>query len=236
MQYRRLGRWGLKVSCLGLGTYLTIGDRVPEREGRALVRAAVEAGVNFFDTADQYNHGRTEEALGGLRADYPRHAYVLATKVFNPMGDGPNDRGLSRKHVIEACDASLRRLKMDYIDLYQCHRPDPETPIEETAAAMDDLIRQGKVLYWGLSEYSAAEIVAIGELCESLGLDRPVSDQPRYSLVWRQPEREVLPACAREGLGVLTYSPLGHGVLSENTGPASRSPPARAPPAKRRTR
>lgn len=214
MQYRKLGRWGLKVSCLGMGTYLTIGDRVPEHEARELVRAASGAGINFFDTADQYNRGGAEQALGDILADYPRSSFVLATKVFNPMGDGPNDRGLSRKHIIESCHASLRRLKMEYIDIYQCHRPDPDTPLEETAAAMDDLIRQGKVLYWGLSEYSADEIVEIGELCDSMGLDKPVSDQPRYSLVWRNPERDVLPACASEGLGVFTYSPLGHGVLS----------------------
>lgn len=214
MQYRKVGRWGLKVSCLGLGSYLTIGDRVPDAEARELVRAAIDAGVNFFDTADQYNRGRAEETLGDILSSYPRASFVLATKVFNPMGDGPNDRGLSRKHIFESCHASLRRLKMDYIDIYQCHRPDPETPIEETAAAMDDLVRQGKVLYWGLSEYSAVEIVAATAVCDDMGLDRPVSDQPRYSLVWRQPERDVLPVCAGEGLGVLTYSPLGHGVLS----------------------
>ncbi|MCE5230846.1 aldo/keto reductase family protein [bacterium] len=225
MQYRKLGRWGLKISCLGMGSYLTIGDRVADDVARELVRTAFDAGVNFFDTADQYNHGRAEEALGDILSAYPRSSFVLATKLFNPMGPGPNDRGLSRKHVIEACHASLRRLKMDYIDIYQCHRPDPDTPIDETAAAMDDLIRQGKVLYWGLSEYSADQIREAVEVCDAMGLDRPVSDQPRYSLVWRPTEREILPTCEAEGLGVVTYSPLGHGVLSGKYAPGAPIPP-----------
>lgn len=224
MQYRKLGRWGLKVSRMGLGTFLTIGDRVSDREARQMVRLAIDAGINWFDTADQYNAGQSEDALGDILSEYPRSSFVLATKVFNPTGNDPNERGLSRKHIFEACNASLRRLKMDYVDIYQCHRADPDVPIEETAAAMTDLIRQGKVLYWGVSEWSAGEIAQACEICDKMGLYRPISDQPRYSLVWREPEREVFPACEKEGMGVVTYSPLAHGILTGKYKPGAEIP------------
>lgn len=224
MQHNKLGKWGLKVSRMGLGSYLTIGDRVCDRDARQIVRLAVDAGIDFFDTADQYNAGQSEEALGNILSEYPRSSFVLATKVYNPTGNDPNERGLSRKHVFEACHASLRRLKMDYIDLYQCHRPDPDVPVEETAAAMNDLIRQGKVLYWGVSEWSAEQIAEACDVCGRMGLYRPVSDQPRYSLLWREPEREVFPKCQAEGMGVLTYSPLAHGVLTGKYKPGEPIP------------
>ena len=169
MRYRSLGRWGVKVSTVGLGSWLTYGGTVEEDAATACIATAYEAGVNFFDTANSYNRGRAEEVMGAALARYPRASYVLATKVFNPMGAGPNDRGLSRKHIRAQSDASLRRLGVDYIDLYQCHRYDPEVPLEETCRAMDDLIRSGKVLYWGTSEWTADQISHAVSLCRADG-------------------------------------------------------------------
>ena len=156
VEYRQLGKWGLRISKVGLGSYLTIGMHVSEDVARECVELAFSSGVNWFDTANAYNRGEAEKVLGKLLSPYPRESFVLATKVWAPMGDGPNDRGLSAKHVFEQCHASLRRLGMDYIDLYQCHRPDPDTPLEETIRVMDDLARQCKILYWGCSEWPAA--------------------------------------------------------------------------------
>ena len=214
MQYRSLGKSGLKVSAVGLGTWMTFGGRLDEATETALVRRAVELGINFFDTADVYNDGAAESALRRCLAPYPRKDYVLASKVFFPTGTGPNDRGLSRKHVMESIDASLERLGTSYLDLYQAHRYDEETPLEEIVRAFADLVARGKILYWGVSMWEARHIRDAGRLCRELGLPLPVSNQPVYNLLDRQIEREVVPVCRTMGLGTLPFSPLAQGVLT----------------------
>ncbi len=224
MEYRNLGQWGVKLSTIGLGSYLTIGMHVDDDTAAECIRMAFDGGVNWIDTANAYNRGEAEKALGRLLKDYDRDDYVLATKVWAPMGDGPNDRGLSAKHVFEQCNASLRRLETDYIDLYQCHRPDPETPLEETIRVMDDLARQGKIIYWGVSEWDAALIQEACDLATMMGCRPPVSNQPRYSLMWRRPESLVFPTCLRNGLGNVVFSPLAHGVLTGKYEPGAKPP------------
>ncbi len=214
MRYRNLGRWGVKVSAVGLGSWLTYGGAVGEETTRACISRAYELGVNFFDTANVYAGGRAEEVVGRAVSAFPRDSIVLATKVFFPMGDGPNDRGLSRKHVFEQCHASLRRLGVDYIDLYQCHRYDPSTPLDETASVMNDLVRQGKILYWGVSEWSADQLVEAVTLCRERNWAEPVSNQPQYSALWRKIEERVLPASHAYGLGTVVWSPLAMGILT----------------------
>jgi len=214
VEYRRLGESGVRVSEIGLGSWLTYGLGVEADVAKACVATAYELGVNFFDTADVYGRGAAETVLGEALAGYDRSSYVLATKVYFPVGDGPNDRGLSRKHIVEQCHASLRRLGTDYIDLYQCHRFDDETPLDETMRALDDLVRQGKVLYVGVSEWAAGQIADALRLADDLGLDRLVSNQPEYSILQRRIEAEVLPLCAREGVGQVVWSPLAQGVLT----------------------
>lgn len=214
MKYRRAGTSGLKVSTIALGSYLTIGHRVPDVVARELVARALDNGVNFFDTANAYNRGGAETTLGRLLANTARDRVVLATKVWAPMGDGPNDRGLSRKHIFDQCHGSLRRLHTEYIDIYQCHRFDPETPVEETVRALDDLIRRGDIRYWGVSEWTPEQQHEALVICERRGLHRPISNQPRYSLLWRHPERAVFPFGVAEGIGQFVFSPLAHGVLS----------------------
>jgi voltage-dependent potassium channel beta subunit len=218
MQYRRLGSSGLKVSAISLGSWLTIGNTVGQRESAALVRAAFEAGINLFDTADVYACGEGERALGEAIAGLRRESLVIASKCFFPMSDEVNDRGLSRKHVFESLHASLRRLRTDYLDLYQCHRPDPETPIAETAMAMDDLIRQGKVLYWGVSLWEPAQIAQAVQLCRAGGLHPPISNQPPYSLLERDIESRVMRTCSELGLSQIVFSPLAQGVLTGKYG------------------
>jgi voltage-dependent potassium channel beta subunit len=225
MRYRHLGKWGVQISTVGLGSYLTIGMHVEEAVAEECVRTAFEAGVNWVDTANAYNRGAAEEALGKLLAGYRRDSYVLATKVWAPMGEGPNDRGLSAKHITEQCHASLRRLQTDYIDLYQCHRPDPGTPVEETVRVMEDLARQGKILYWGVSEWPAELMQEAVHTCYRLGCRPPASNQPRYSLLWREPEQEVFPRCLQLGIGNVVFSPLAHGVLTGKYAPG-QPPPA----------
>ncbi|CAN5786540.1 aldo/keto reductase family protein [soil metagenome] len=214
MQYRRLGRWGTKVSAVGLGSWLTYGGSVEEDTARRCIHRAYELGVNFFDTANVYARGAAEKVVGQAIAEYPRDSYVLATKVFFPMGDGPNDQGLARKHVFEQLHQSLRRLGVDYVDLYQCHRYDEDTPLEETCAVMNDLIAQGKALYWGVSEWSADQIAHAVDLCRSQGWAVPVSNQPQYSALWRGIEKRVLPVCRDLGLGNVVWSPLAQGILT----------------------
>jgi voltage-dependent potassium channel beta subunit len=228
MQYRPLGRSGLRVSEVSLGSWLTYGSSVDPDASAKLVRRAFDGGVNLFDTADAYAHGGAEEVLGRAVRDLPRHHLVLATKCFFPMSDDPNDRGLSRKHVVESVHASLRRLGTDYLDLHQCHRPDPSVPMEETVRAYEDLIRQGKVLYWGVSEWRAAQIVDACRSADALGAYRPVSNQPQYSLLRRGIEREVLPVCEREGVGQIVWSPLAQGVLTGKYGGGRRPEGSRA--------
>ena len=199
MEYRQLGKWGINVSALGLGSYLTIGMTCDDDTSRQMVRAAYEAGINYFDTANAYNKGQAEHVLGKCLAEFPRSDLVVLTKVFAPMGDGPNDRGLSAKHIREQCDASLKRLGMDYIDVYMCHRPHPPTPLEETIRAMEDLARAGKILYWSASEWPAALILRANALARELGA-RPIAvSQPRYNLLYRYPEELLYPTNPRGG-------------------------------------
>jgi len=214
MQYRQIGRWGMQVSTVGLGSWLTYGGSVEEATARACIRRAYELGVTFFDTANVYGRGRAEEVVGRAVKDFARDSIVLATKVFFPMSDAPNDQGLSRKHIRAQIDASLRRLDVDYVDLYQCHRYDVHVPLEETCDAMNDLVRNGKILYWGVSEWSADQIAAACSLARQHGWAVPISNQPQYSALWRQVERGVFQACREFGLGNVVWSPLAQGILS----------------------
>lgn len=225
MQYRQLGKWGVKVSEVSLGSWLTYGHATDEETAIQCIHRAYELGINLFDTANVYARGRSEEVVGKALKAFRRDSYVLATKVYFPMGDGPNDRGLSRKHIFEQCHASLRRLGTDYIDLYQCHRYDANTPLEETVRAMGDLIRQGKILYWGVSEWSAAQILEATYLCRQMNIDPPVSNQPHYNMLGREIEKEVLPLCERIGMGNIVFSPLAQGVLTGKYQPGSPPPP-----------
>ncbi len=214
MQYRQLGRAGMRVSTIALGSWLTYGSSVEEEAAIQCVHKAYEIGINFFDTANVYNRGAAEQVVGRALKDFSRDSFVLATKVYFPMGDGPNDRGLSRKHILEQCHASLRRLGTDYIDLYQCHRYDPQVPLEETLRALDDLVTQGKVLSVGVSEWSATQIADAVYMARELNLDRIVSNQPIYNMLQRYIERDVLPLCEREGIGQVVFSPLSQGILT----------------------
>lgn len=214
MEYRHLGNSGVKVSEVALGSWLTYGGSVADEQATACINRAYELGINFFDTANVYRRGAAEEVVGRALKRFKRDSYFLATKVYFSMGDGPNDRGLSRKHIMEQCHASLKRLGTDYIDLYQCHRYDSETPLEETLRALDDLVSQGKVLYVGVSEWSASQIADALEIADRLGLDRIVSNQPLYNMVQRKLESEVLPLSEREGIGQVVFSPLAQGVLT----------------------
>lgn len=224
MEYRHLGRSGLKVSEVSLGSWLTYGGSVADEAARACIRRAYELGVNLFDTANVYRRGAAERVLGQALKEFPRSDLVIATKVYFPMGEGPNDRGLSRKHIIEQCHASLRRLGTDYVDLYQCHRFDPHTPLEETLRALDDLVTQGKVLYVGVSEWTAAQVAEALGIQRRLGYDPIVSSQPQYSMLVRTIERELVPLCEREGIGQIVWSPLAQGVLTGKYRPGTPPP------------
>ncbi len=224
MQYRHLGRSGMMVSAISYGNWITHGGQVAEEAASACVKEALAAGVTTFDTADVYATGAAEEVLSRALKGVPRHSIELFTKVYWPVGEGHNDRGLSRKHIMEACHASLRRLGTDYVDLYQAHRYDFETPLEETLRAFDDLVRQGKVLYVGVSEWTAEQIQAALELARQMGFDRIVSNQPQYSLLWRVIEAEVVPLCEREGIGQIVWSPLAQGVLTGKYQPGQPPP------------
>jgi aryl-alcohol dehydrogenase (NADP+) len=212
MQYRQLGRSGLKISPICLGTMM-FGGPADEAASMRIVAKAREAGVNFIDTADAYSKGASEQVVGRAIAN-SRHAWVLATKLANPMGDDPNRGGLSRKWVLQAADESLRRLNTDYIDIYYLHKEDHATPLEETVRAMAQLIEAGKIRYFGVSNYRAWRVAEICNICDRLGIDRPVASQPYYNAMNRMPEVEHLPACAHYGLGVVPYSPLARGVLT----------------------
>jgi aryl-alcohol dehydrogenase-like predicted oxidoreductase len=212
MEYRKLGRSGLKVSPLCLGTMM-FGGASDEIQSRAIIDHAHAAGINFIDTADVYNEGRSEEITGRAIAA-TRHDWVLATKVANAMGPGPNQAGLSRKWLMQACDDSLRRLGTDYIDIYYLHKEDHATPLAETVRALGDLVAQGKIRHFGISNYRSWRLAEICRLCDDLGIDRPVVSQPYYNAMNRMPEVEHLPACGFYGLGVASYSPLARGVLT----------------------
>lgn len=224
MQYRTLGASGLRVSAIGLGSWLTLGNSLDAGAGTALVRRAHERGVNLFDTADVYARGGGEQALGAAIRGLDRQHLVLASKCYFPMSDDPNDRGLSRKHIHQSIEGSLRRLATGYLDLYQCHRFDADTPLAETARAMSDLVQAGKTLYWGVSQWPAERIAEVVELCRREHLHVPISNQPLYNLYERDIEAAVLPTCARLGLSQLVYSPLAQGVLSGKYGEGEAPP------------
>jgi voltage-dependent potassium channel beta subunit len=222
MEYRNLGRSGLQVSEIALGSWLTFGSSVDREGTRDIVQRAYDLGINFFDSADVYSNGAAEEALGYALQGIPRRYLVIATKCFFPMSEHPNDRGLSRKHIVESVEGSLRRLGTDYVDLIQCHRPDPGTPIEETVCAFEDLVRQGKILYWGVSEWRAEQIVDACRVADRRHAYRPISNQPQYSIIRRGIERAVLPTCEREGVGQVVFSPLAQGALTGKYSGGSR--------------
>lgn len=214
MKYRNVGNSGLKISEIGLGSWLTYGTAAEQKAADACIAKAFESGINFFDTANAYNRGEGEKAMGAALKPYQRSSYVLSTKVFFPMSSGPNDRGLSRKHIFEQCEASLKRLGVDYIDLYFCHRYDIHTPLEETLRALDDLTAQGKILYSAVSEWSGAQITEAAGIAERLRLRPLISNQPIYNMFERYIEREVLPVSAQKGLGQVVFSPLAQGILT----------------------
>ncbi|HEY1975998.1 MAG TPA: aldo/keto reductase family protein [Candidatus Baltobacteraceae bacterium] len=224
MRYRSLGHSGLKLSTIGLGSWLTYGNTVERETARACILRAWELGVNFIDTANVYASGAAEETLGPIVAELERGELVLATKVYFSIGEGANQRGLSRKHIRDQIDRSLARLRVDYVDLYQCHRYDVTTPLEETCGAMNDLVRAGKILYWGVSEWNADQIAAAVTLCTSRGWSAPIGNQPQYSALWRRIEERVLPVCRRYGIGNVVWSPLAMGILSGKYTDASRPP------------
>ena len=224
MQYRRMGRWGPKLSTVGLGSYLTIGFKCDDDTSQGTIRAAYDKGINFFDTANANNRGEGERVLGKHLSDFRRSSIFLITKVFAPMDDGPNDRGLSAKHIVEQCHASLERLQMDYIDLYMCHRPDPDAPLDETVRAMEDLARQGKILYWGVSEWPASLMTRANGIARDLGARCIGVDQPRYSLLYRYPETLLFPTLRDEGIGCVCFSPLAHGMLTGKYEPGQQAP------------
>ncbi|MDQ1485263.1 MAG: hypothetical protein QOJ62_956 [Actinomycetota bacterium] len=225
MEFRHLGKSGLIVSEIAFGNWLTHGSQVEADAAHACVRAALDTGITTFDTADVYAGTRAETVLGESLAGIRRESYELFTKVFWPTGKGRNDRGLSRKHIIESCHASLQRLQTDHIDLYQAHRFDVETPLEETLRAFDDLVRQGKVHYIGVSEWTAQQIEAALAIADDMGFDRIVSNQPQYNMLWRVIEAEVIPLCEREGIGQVVFSPLAQGVLTGKYQPGAQPPP-----------
>lgn len=218
MEYRRLGKSGLKVSELSLGSWLTFGEQIEDKVAERLMDIAYEAGVNFFDNAEVYAHGKSEIVMGKILAkkNWARDSYIVSSKAF--FGDGgvlPTQKGLSRKHLVEACNAALKRLQVDYLDLYFCHRPDKETPIEETVWAMNHLIQQGKILYWGMSEWSAQEIMEAHMVAKENHLIGPTMEQPQYNMMWREKvENEYSQVYKTVGLGTTIWSPLASGLLT----------------------
>lgn len=216
MRFRRLGNSGLKVSTVSIGGWINFGEgKVAEDKAREVVEQAHEQGINFYDLADIYGKGEAEKQMGAVLRQYPRHTLVISSKVFWPMSDDINDRGLSRKHILESIDKTLDRLQTSYIDIYFCHRPDPETPIRETAQAMNTLIDMGKVHYWGTSEWEAWQITEAYELCERYGWHSPRVEQPHYSMLRREKvETQILPATAARGIGLVPFSPLANGMLT----------------------
>jgi len=216
MKYRNLGNAGMKVSTIALGGWINYGEgKVPDNEARKIVERAYELGVNFYDLADVYGNGEAEKQMGDILKQFPRHTLVISTKVFGAMSDDVNDRGLSRKHIFESIDKSLQRLGTEYVDIYFCHRPDPDTPIRETARAMNDLITAGKVMYWGTSEWPAEKIVEAYAICEQYGWNLPQTEQPQYSMLFRERvEEQILPVTDPRGIGLVPWSPLAMGMLT----------------------
>lgn len=223
MRFRRAGRWGLELSVIGIGSWPAAAER--DDEIVAILHHAYDSGVRFFDTANFYDDGAREVTVGRALGSFSRDSFVLATKVSFPIGPPPNNQGLSRKHIVEQCDASLRRLGTDHIDLYQCHRFEVDTPLEETCRAMDDLVRAGKIVYWGVTSWPAAGIAAATELCERRGWAKPISNQEQYSALWRAPETAVWPACEVAGMAGIAWSPLAMGVLAGRYNDLASLPP-----------
>jgi aryl-alcohol dehydrogenase-like predicted oxidoreductase len=214
MEFRHLGRSGLKISEITYGNWITHGSQVTDDLAIKTMQAALDAGITSFDTADVYAMTKAEEVMGKALKGQRRESLEIFTKVYFPTGLGVNDRGLSRKHIMESCESSLRRLQTDYVDLYQAHRYDYETPLEETLRAFDDLVRQGKVLYVGVSEWTAEQIRDAVRIANDMGFDRIVSNQPQYNMLWRVIETEVVPASEELGIGQIVWSPIAQGVLT----------------------
>ena len=212
------------MSVIGMGSYLTFGFKVDDETSRAIVRKAYDSGVNFFDTADAYNKGEGELALGKCLADFKRNTYFLLTKCWAPMSDDVNDRGLSAKHIFESCHASLSRLGTDYLDCLMCHRPDPDTPLDETIRALEDLARLGKILYWGVSEWPAHTISRANGIARDIGARPCAVSEPRYNLLYRYPERNLFPTTDTEGMGNVVFSALAHGMLTGKYKPGEAAP------------
>jgi aryl-alcohol dehydrogenase-like predicted oxidoreductase len=227
MEYRHLGSSGMEVSALSYGNWITHGSQIEEDTARACVHAALDEGITTFDTADVYAQGAAETVLGRALEGVRRDSIEIFTKTYWPTGDNPNNRGLSRKHIMESLHSSRARLQTDHVDLLQAHRFDYEAPLEETMRAFDDLVRQGKVHYIGVSEWNAEQIAEAVRLADDMGFDRIVSNQPQYSLIWRVIEAEVVPVCEAEGIGQIVWSPLAQGVLTGKYPPgAAGAPPA----------
>lgn len=224
MEYRRLGNSGMYISEIAYGNWITHGSQVEQESAIACVKMALECGITTFDTADVYAKTKAETVMGKALKGVRRESYELFTKVYWPTGDGKNDRGLSRKHIMESCNASLTRLNTDHIDLYQAHRFDYETPLEETLTAFNDLIRAGKVHYIGVSEWTANQIAAALKIQDERGFDRIISSQPQYSMLWRIIEKEVVPLSEKEGIGQIVYSPIAQGALTGKYLPGKKPP------------
>ncbi len=222
MKYRKLGKSGLRISEIALGGWLTYGGSVEETKAIPIVQAAVDEGINFIDLADIYSKGRAEEIIGRAIKDIPRSSLVISSKLFWPMSDNINDRGLSRKHIFESVEKTLKRIGTDYLDIYFCHRFDPEIELEETIRAMDELVHQGKILYWGTSVWSGTQIEYAVEISDYYKAYKPVVEQPCYNMLDRHIEEDIMPTCARYGLGLTVWSPLAQGFL---TGKYNDSPP-----------
>ncbi len=214
MKYRRVGKSGLKVSEISLGSWLTFGRSVDDKKSEKIIRTAIDSGVNFIDIADVYAKGKAEKVVGHCIKAAKRSDLVISSKVFWPMSDNINDRGLNRKHIMESIDKSLKRIGTDYLDIYFCHRPDPETEIEETVRAMSDLIHQGKILYWGTSVWEPEQIEKAVNAAKKYNAYAPIVEQPRYNMLDRHTEPQIMPLCQKHGLGFTVWSPLAEGVLT----------------------
>jgi len=215
MHYRRLGKLGIKVSEISLGTFVTFGNQIDDKTASDLVHSAFEHGVNFFDSADVYAKGRAEEVLGHAIADIPRENLILASKVFFPVSEDVNGRGLSRKHIVESLHASLKRMGVEYLDIYYCHRHDPDTTVQEVVQTMDMLVRRGEIMYWGTSQWSVFHLMRAMAFAKQNGLIPPMVEQPKYNLFNRtHVENDLAPLCSEYGIGLTTCSPLNSGVLS----------------------
>ncbi len=216
MKYNRLGDSGMKVSNISIGGWINFGEgKMAQNNAREVIKTAYDSGMNFFDIADIYERGAAEEQMGVALKDYPRHTLVISSKVFWPMSDDVNDRGLSRKHIMESIDKTLKRIGTDYLDIYFCHRADPDTPMIETVRAMNDLVNQGKVLYWGTSEWEGSQIAEAYELCMRYGWHLPKTEQPQYSMLYRdRVEKTILPITHPRGIGLVVWSPLAMGMLT----------------------